>query len=210
MINFIQQFFLNPYLIFLILLVEFGVVSYWALRHRREYVGYGLGWLIGIFGVVVYGALVGDTQPPPPAPDAVDSGMNLLQVILPSLIGIILGAWSMSLVIQSRKKGVLRSIIVAMMTAMSFWLLIFLAISAPYINTQRMIGLFTWAFGIGALTMIAILMQGGTQIPASNNPTPPPTNPDPAVSNLKNPPPARKVPSAKIDDREPRRFGNRR
>lgn|GEM_PF-1066859 len=210
MINFIQQFFLNPYLIFLILLVEFAVVTVWALRYRKEYVGYMLGWLVGIFGLVVYGALVGETTPVPETVQAtaVEPGMNILQVTLPSLIGIVLGAWSMSLVVQSRKRGVLRSIVVAIITTVSFWLLVFLAIAAPYIATQRMIGLFTWAFGIGALSMIAILLHGGTQIPASR--TTPPNVADPAIRNI-NTAPRKPVQQAKIDDsdRGPRRFGDR-
>ncbi len=207
MIRFIQQFFLNPYLIFLILLVEIVVVSIWALRMRKEYVGYGLGWLIGIFGLVVYGALVGENEVAPPAEATVEYSMNFLQVIMPSLLGFTSGAWIISLVIRSRKAIALRSIVVTLMTTVSFWLLIFLAIAAPYITTQRMIGLFTWAFGIGALMMLAFIRQ--QELQKQQDAKKKPNNPDRAAKNINRPQP-RNVPQAKIEEQgPPRRFGDR-
>lgn len=205
MVQFIQQFFLNPFLIFLILMAVFIVVSIWAIRRRQEYIGYGLGWLIGVFGMVIYGALVGDAEPVAQAEPIIETSMNVLQVTIPSILGIGLGAWTMSLVVQSRKTGMLRSIIVAFLTALSLWLVFFLLVSAPYPPAQRMLGLFAWAFGIGALTMMAILRQGGTNIPSSTQQAA--IQNDPAGRNL---PPQRRIPSAQIDDQNTRtRFRNR-
>ncbi len=205
MVQFIQQFFLNPFLIFIILMAVFIVVSIWAIRRRQEYIGYGLGWLIGVFGMVIYGALVGDAEPVAQAEPVMEKGMNILQVTIPSILGMGLGAWTMSLVVQSRKTGMLRSIIVAFLTALSLWLVFFLLVSAPYPPTQRMLGLFAWAFGIGALTMMAILRQGGTNIPSSTRQST--IQNDPAGRNL---PPQRRIPSAQIDDQNTRtRFRNR-
>jgi hypothetical protein len=195
-VQFIQQFFLNPILIFFILIVAFVVVSVWSIRQRQEYIGYGLGWLIGLFGMVIYGALVGDNEAVAQADPITETAMNVLQVTIPSIIGIGLGAWTMSLVVQSRKTGMLRSIIVAFLTALSLWLVFSLLVSAPYPTTQRMLGLFTWAFGIGALTMIAIARQGSARIPSIMNPQANPSA-DPAGRNVT---PTRQVPSAKIDD----------
>jgi len=171
MVQFIQNFFLSPFLILLILFVVFVVLSWWALYRRREYIGYGLGWLIGVFAMVVYGALVGDPEPIAQVAVPTETTLNILQVIFPSIIGIGLGIVAMWMVNQTRYRGVQKSIVVALLTAMSIWVLFLMIVSAAYPITQRMIGLFALAFSIGAVSMFAIARQSNTPIPASNFPS---------------------------------------
>lgn len=207
MINFLQQFFLNPYLIILILLGLFVLISFWAIRIRKELVGYGLGWLIGIFGLVIYGVLVGEPSDATQVSEGVvEHSMNLLEVTMPSLLGILSGAWILQKIVVSEKKTEWRPVVVTILTTATFWLIVFLAVAAPYINTQRMIGLFTWAFGIGALMMLAVMRQ--KEIQKQQNQKSKPNNPDPQIRNL-NQPQKPNVPHAKIDEQKtPRRFGD--
>lgn len=168
MVQFIQNLFLSPFLIVIVLGIVFLALSWWSLKRRREYIGYGLGWLIGVFGMVVYGALVG--EPDPVAQGAIDFTvtLNLFQVLFPSFIGISLGAGAMSLVRSTDNKGVQNSIVVAMLTALSLWVLFLMLVSSTFPATQRMIGLFALAFGIGALTMMAIFRQSPRKASDSN------------------------------------------
>lgn len=167
MVQFIQDFFLSPVLIMFILLIVFLMLSTWALRRRKEYLGYGLGWLIGVFAMVVYGALVGDPPEPEATAQAVEIGgvtLNLFQVIFPSLIGIMLGAGAMASVNVTQNKGVQQSILVAILTAISLMVLFLMVVSSAYPVSQRMIGLFALAFAIGAVTMMVVYRQQGTHV----------------------------------------------
>lgn len=170
MVQFIQNFFLSPFLILLILFAVFAVLSWWALRRHKEYIGYGLGWLIGVFAMVVYGALVGDPEPVAQA-TPVETTLNIFQVVLPSIIGITIGILAMWMVNQTRYRGVQKSIVVALLTAMSIWVLFLMIVSTAYPTTQRMIGLFALAFAIGAVSMYAVFRQSHTPVPESNFPS---------------------------------------
>ena len=199
MVQFIQNFFLSPFLILLILLAVFIILSLWALQRRREYIGYGLGWLIGVFAMVVYGALVGD---PPPASQTEltnEATLNVLQVIFPSIIGIVLGIVAVWMVNQTRYRGVQKSLVVALLTATSIWILFLMVVSAAYPLTQRMIGLFTLAFAIGAVSMFAIVRQPHIPISDSNAPS---RKPDVVDNN-----PRSRIPNAPVINRAS--IGNR-
>jgi len=170
MVQFIQNFFLSPFLIMIILFAVFVVLSWWALNRHKEYIGYGLGWLIGVFAMVVYGALVGDPEPVAQATPA-ETTLNIFQVVFPSIIGIALGILAMWMVNHARYRGVQKSIVVALLTAMSIWVLFLMIVSSAYPTTQRMIGLFALAFAIGAVSMFAIFRQSNTPVQNSNFPS---------------------------------------
>ena len=171
MVQFIQNFFLSPFLIMVILLGVFIVLSWWALARRRDYIGYGLGWLIGVFAMVVYGALVGDPEPIAQVEIPTDTTLNIFQVILPSIVGIVLGGLAIWMVNQTQYRGVQKSIVIALLTSLSIWVLFWMIVSSAYPATQRMIGLFALAFSIGAVAMFAMLRQSQTPIPNSNFPS---------------------------------------
>lgn len=171
MVQFIQNFFLSPFLIFIILVAVFFWLSWWALQRHKEYVGYGLGWLIGVFGMVIYGALVGDPAPAAQTDTTLPSTLNIFQVLLPSLLGLILGAGSMSMVRQTSDKSVRKSIVVALLTALALWVLFLMVVSTAYPITQRMIGIFALAFAIGALTMLVIFRQSPSRVPRGDIPS---------------------------------------
>lgn len=168
MVQFIQNFFLSPFLIFIILIAVFFWLSWWAIQRRKEYVGYGLGWLIGVFGMVIYGALVGDPPAVAQTDTTIPNTLNIFQVTLPSILGLVLGAWSMSLIRQTSDKSVQKSIVVALLTALALWVLFLMIVSTAYPTTQRMIGIFALAFAIGALTMLAVFRQSPTRVPQSD------------------------------------------
>lgn len=171
MVQFIQNFFLSPFLIFIILVAVFVWLSWWAIQRRKEYIGYGLGWLIGVFGMVIYGALVGDPPLAAQADTTIPNTLNIFQVLLPSILGLLLGGGSMSLIRQTSDKSVQKSIVVASLTALALWVLFLMIVSTAYPITQRMIGIFALAFAIGALTMLAIFRQAPSRVPNSNIPT---------------------------------------
>ena len=191
MIQFIQDFFLSPFLIMVILIGVFVVLTWWALRRHKEYIGYGLGWLIGVFLMVVYGALIGDPQPPVGPPDG-PTTLNILQVIFPSLIGLGFGAWALWMIRQSYNRSVQKSIVIALLTAVSISVIFLMIVSSGFPATQRMIGLFALAFAIGAVTMYALSRQSGSSVPVDNLPS---------SDNLRS-----EIPNASLDDRN---TGNR-
>lgn len=192
MTQFIQNFFLSPFLIMLILFAVFIILSWWALKRRKEYIGYGLGWLIGVFAMVVYGALVGDPEPVAQAEIEIETTLNILQVIFPSIIGIGFGVLAMWMVNQTRYKGIEKSIVVALLTALSIGVLFLMIVSSTYPNTQRMIGLFALAFAIGTVSTFAIIRQPNTSISNSNFPS---GKPDSIDQNSRS-----KIPSASVDE----------
>jgi len=176
LVKFIQDLFLSPFLIIVILIAVFIGLSWWAIQRRKEYIGYGLGWLIGVFFMVIYGALVGDPEPVAQAEEVVPETLNILQVIIPSFIGIGFGIGAMLLVAQTHQNAVGKSIAVAILTAMSLVILFLMLVSSAYPVNQRMIGLFALAFAIGAVTTLAIARQvpprphGGTIPPVQPTP----------------------------------------
>lgn len=173
MIQFIQNFFLSPFLVFLMLLAVFAGLSWWAVKRRKEYVGYGLGWLIGVFFMVIYGALFGEPEPVAQTAEIVPETLSLFQVMVPSLIGIVMGIVAMLLINQTYRQSSRKSFVVPVLTAMSLSVLFLMIISSAYPVTQRMIGLFALAFAIGALTMLAYYRQTPPTMQASNVPQSP-------------------------------------
>jgi len=151
------------------LLIVFAVLTWWSIKRRNEYLGYGLGWLIGVFVMVVYGALFGNPEPAVTAPDVVPASvtLNIFQVILPSFIGIVMGAGMMLLVNQTQDSGARQSIVVAILTAIALIVLFLMVVSAYNLIAQRMIGLFALAFAIGAATILVITRSVGNPLSAS-------------------------------------------
>lgn len=151
---------LSPILILLILIGAFLALSRWAVFTRKEYAGYGLGILMGLFFVVVYGALGGGSRA---IDDTVDERLNVFQVITPTFLGlmfgvvILFGAW----VAQRLPRSL--ALQIAFYTAFNLVLLLMMFILGPI--GQRMIGIFALAFGI--TTLFAIVLFGGSNYQSS-------------------------------------------
>lgn len=150
MIQFIQNLFLGDVFIFLVLFVVLIVVTNWA-RGRREYTGYLLGWMIGIFFVIIYGSITGpnDNEVAAQVAEAGQIALGLGQVIVASLIGLLTGAGIILFIKitgDTRAKSALK---VAIMTGLSVIVLFLMFVVSP--ETRRMIGIAAFAFGIAAL-----------------------------------------------------------
>lgn len=85
MTDFIQSLLLSDPIVFILISIGVIAVSLWAFS-RREFTGYILGWLLGIFLVLLFSTLFTKAEPNPDV-----RGLTFLEVFFPGLIGISLG-----------------------------------------------------------------------------------------------------------------------
>jgi small-conductance mechanosensitive channel len=172
MFGLIESILLSQFLIFMVIFAMLLVVTSWAFR-AREYPGYILGWLVGIFFIIVYRTVTGGETP---APDAVEEiaeaaqseeiRLSLFAVLIPSLFGLISGFGVLYFLREFGSTRTRRSITIAVLTSIVIIVLYFLATTTQY--TGRIIGIFALAFAIGALTTIVI--GGGSPRPPRSAP----------------------------------------
>lgn len=148
----LRQLFLSPLLIVLVLFILFAALSYWSLVVLREYPGYGLGWLVGLFFVVVYVSL--GWQPDVEGQN-INTTLNVLQVVCPGLFGVLLGGALIFLLRIGNSYSATRGIKIAGMTALGVVLLFLMFMVG--VREQRMIGIFALAFCIAALAGIVVV-----------------------------------------------------
>lgn len=153
-----RELFLSPVLIVLILFVLFMILTYWALAVLKEYPGYGLGWLVGLFFVVVYVSLGGWQTDG--AEQNLNSPLNIFQVLCPGIVGILLGGALVFALRIGNSYSAARGIKIAAMTALGVVLLFLMFMVG--VATQRMIGIFALAFCIAALAGIVFLRGTAT------------------------------------------------
>lgn len=145
----IRNLFLNQWFLVFVLGVIFAMFSNWALRESR--LGYALGWLIGVFFVVVYTALGGAD----PVQQQIQQTLNVLQVVFPTLCGVSMGGGMILLVALVRtNREREQALLIAFLTALNLVLLFLVLVEGRI--TQLMIGIYALAFGIAAL-FLAIL-----------------------------------------------------
>ena len=141
----LQDVLLNKIIIVASLSLILLLVSHWALVTLREYPGYGLGWLLGIFFIIVYISLGGGQNYASDAPEY----LNIFQVFLATLMGLIFG----SLVQLGLRFGMRMAqgvaLQVALYTSLSI-IVVFLALMEGPI-AHRMVGIFALAVGIATL-----------------------------------------------------------
>jgi hypothetical protein len=152
MAEILRELFLSPWLVFIVLFILFAALSYWSLVVLREYPGYGLGWLVGLFFVVVYVSL--GYQPNVEGQD-VNTTLNILQVFCPGILGVLLGGALIFLLRIGNSYSATRGIKIAGMTALGVVLLFLMFMVG--VAAQRMIGIFALAFCIAALAGIVIV-----------------------------------------------------
>ncbi|MCU0513862.1 MAG: hypothetical protein MUE40_14985 [Anaerolineae bacterium] len=171
--DFLRELFLSPVLVLLVLVALFAALSYWSLSILREYPGYALGWLVGLFFVVVYVSL--GTAPDPDTNRNVT--LNVFQVICPGLVGILLGGILMLVLRLGNSYSAMRGLKVAGMTALGV-VLLFLMFMVN-VATQRMIGIFALAFCIAALGGVVVFRgtAAAGMFNAQAAPPPPPGTP---------------------------------
>lgn len=141
-----QDIILSQALIIVALLAVFFVISRWALAVLREYPGYALGWMMGLFFIIVR-ISVGGSEPRPE--DAV-TYVNGLQVFVSTLFGLLVGSVILLALRFGMKHARAVALQVAAYTALNIILIFLVAISSNPVF-QKMIGIFSLAIGIAAL-----------------------------------------------------------
>jgi hypothetical protein len=175
MFGLIQEIFLSDFLIFVVLCAMMLTVTSWAFR-IGEYPGYMLGWLVGIFIVVIYSAVIGDNNV---TVEEVTSDaqiqLSMFSVAVASMFGLMAGFGLLfftrmtsgrSASPGTRSQG--RGITVAVLMALLVMSLFILVTSDVY--TRKIIGIFALAFAIGALSNV--VLGGSPNITPRNYPPP--------------------------------------
>lgn len=142
---FFQDYILHQWLIIGALAIVFLAISRWALVTLREYAGYGLGWMLGLFFVIVYVSIGGGYNPDPEAPRYLD----IFQVVIATFLGLLFGG-----LIQLGMRFGMRiaqgvALQVAFYTSLSLIVLFLVTIEGPI--AQRMIGIFGLSVAIATL-----------------------------------------------------------
>lgn len=143
----LQEILLSPWIIFTVFFVVFLGVSRWALIKQQEYAGYGLGLMLALLLMIIYGSLGGGQVQPLGDPPTT---LNFLQVIFPAFLGLLLGGTIMIVVQFGKKQSTNKGLQVTFLTALNAIMMILLLIQGPI--ARRMIGIFALAFGIAALS----------------------------------------------------------
>lgn len=151
----IQDIVLSPILIFLMFFVVLVLVTRWA-SSRREMPAYILGWMIGIFFIIIYQSAFGATRPP--ASEPVGEELSLAALLIPSALGLMAGLGASAMYNYVVRTHTRRSIAVAIITA-SLILTLFLIVTVTD-HEARVFGVFALAFGIGVLGTFVV--GGGT------------------------------------------------
>ncbi len=154
-INTIEQIILSDLLIFIVLLSILGLTTLWSLFRLREFAGYVLGWFIGFFAILVFRAIGGDLGPDVAAAAEPTSALTANDIILPSLLGVVLGFGVMFLLSILGDVRAMRASTIAIITATSVLMLYFMAVSPAFI--RRGVGIFALAFSIGALLHVVLI-----------------------------------------------------
>ncbi len=170
MFDFIQSIILSDFLIFIVFIAMLVAVTSWAFR-EQEVPGYLLGWLIGIFFIVIYSSLVGDagSDPDEEAFETAEVTLSAFAVLAPAFGGLIIGFGLLYLVRLWSGAGTRQSVLIAVMTATLVSFLFFLTTSDEY--ARRVIGIFALAFSIGSLsTFVFKITPSRQRSPQSSRP----------------------------------------
>lgn len=151
MLRIFQEIFLSQWMVLILLFLAFLFVSWWALNRLREFPGYALGWMFGLFFMLVYGSL-GD--PTTDNLSAADANLNLFQVILATFFGLVFGGMVLGGLRFGMRYARVVALQVAAYTGLNLVLLFLTVIEGPI--TQRMIGIFSLAFGIATIFLLVL------------------------------------------------------
>lgn len=158
MVTLVMEVLLSKWIVFIMLLVAFAFVSRWALQNLHEYAGYALGWLVGLFFILVYVSLGGGSLD---SSVDVNATLSFFNVFLSTLFGVAFGGVVMiGLRFGMRyARGV--ALQVAFYTALCV-ILMFLVFAGGTL-ASRSIGIFALAFGIATLFAVVIFPSGTNQ-----------------------------------------------
>jgi hypothetical protein len=151
--NLIQDIVLSDFMVFVVMGIALLLVTNWAFR-LREFAGYALGWLVGIFVIIFLSLITSSTAPVPvtTVPDGgVTTSVNFFAAMIASAFGLLIGYGVLELVkfggrSQSRAS---RALLIATLVTINLvsWYLLLMAVQ----ETRLVIALFVLAFSIGML-----------------------------------------------------------
>lgn len=168
MIQFLQTLFLSDLLIFVVLTGALLFLTRRAIA-TQELAGYGLGWLVGLFLLVVYSST--GAQPTFNVQNLEASvTLTWFQVLMPTLCGGGLGL-ALLYIISLTRTGRPRTLMMAAFTALNVTLLFLMFIADS--ETRRMIGIFALAFAICAAFVIVLFGRSDTPFGAQSAPPTP-------------------------------------
>ncbi len=169
MVSLVMDIFLSKWIVFFMILVAFAFVSRWSLQTLREYAGYALGWMVGLFFILVYVSLGGGSQD-----GTADASLSLsfFDVFMATLFGVLFGGVVMIGLRYGMRYARGVALQVAFYTALCV-ILLFL-VFAEGTQASRSIGIFALAFGIATLFAVVIFPSGNrrqsTQVNAQTAP----------------------------------------
>lgn len=137
--------FLSQWLIFSCLLVVFLLLTRWTVGTLREYAGYGLGWLVALFFILVYASLGGGID----QTRANEVFLNGFHVFISTVVGVLAGVGVLVAYRFGTQNARTLALQISVYTALNLILLFLLVVEGPI--AQRMIGIFSLALGIVAL-----------------------------------------------------------
>lgn len=157
MASIIQALFLSDLVILVIPGFALMAITMWAYT-QREVVGYMLGWLIGIFLIIVLSSLF------PPATTAsatVSTGLPLVAVLMATLLGLMLSivptlAIFMVPLLRARALALLIAMSLSVVIGGGFFMVMITA------NMRLAVALFILAYAIGLLTLFMVNRRNET------------------------------------------------
>lgn len=148
---FLQSILLSNAMVILVTLIMLVIISVWAFQ-QREYAGYLLGWLAGIFFMLLLTTL---TPPAPPVdpnlPQPPLPALSFFGLLFPSILGLVFGFGALALTrlgtASDSRVGRALTVAVLVSFTLASGYLILLTTSAQ----RASIAVFALAFAIGAL-----------------------------------------------------------
>lgn len=155
-----SDLFSGIYLVDVILFVAMlGVFIFLTQRAMatKEYTGYGLGMMIGLFFVVVYTSLTPSVPIPQTDLTAAATAqvtsplpaLNFVQIVVPTLCGVLLGAGMLIFFAVAHLINRRYTILVATLTTLNVVIVFMMVVGDPV--TRRMVGIFGMALVISVI-----------------------------------------------------------
>lgn len=146
---FFQDIILNQIVVSIALLIIFGFVTRWAIMIHKQYPGYGLGWLVSLFFLLIYAVLIDGRSR-----SGANTNLNLIHIFIATIIGLAFGIaalYAQHKGKNSKKSTSKRNIAlqVALYTTINLVLLGLVFLEGKI--AQNMIGISGIAFGITML-----------------------------------------------------------
>lgn len=154
----IQNVLLSDVMIVLFMGVMILVVSWWSLS-LREFAGYTLGWLVGVFVIIMVSTLMPNQTVDPSLANAPPVQLTFLNLIIPSVFGLLMGFFLITFVRagSASSSRIRRALTIAFLVSFLLCMAYFLLMSDR--PSRIGIAMFILTFGIGFL-LSSILSRG--------------------------------------------------